>query len=146
MPTAPVCHAGATILVADDDVLARIAIAEYLRDCGYRVIEASGGLEAKTVLMHDHEIHVLFADARLAGDDNGFALAQWVRQHRPGMQVLLSAGLARKTESAAHLCSHNTTSPPASHLSDRIEAMTARHSGRTHIPGRGRGKPRAAYR
>ena len=36
MPAAQVCDVGATILVAEDDVLLRIAIAEYLRDCGFR--------------------------------------------------------------------------------------------------------------
>jgi hypothetical protein len=38
MPSAQVCDSGATILVAEDDVILRIAIAEYLRDCGFRVI------------------------------------------------------------------------------------------------------------
>jgi CheY-like chemotaxis protein len=130
--------------VADDDVLARIAVAEYLRDCGYRVIEASGGIEAKTVLTQGPEIHVLFADARLAGDDNGFALAQWAHRNRPGVQVLLSAGLARKSETAAHLCSHNNTSSPASHLRERIEGMNARYKRR--VRNVGRSKPRAAHR
>lgn len=74
MPPAHVCHPGATIRVVDEDVLARIEVAEYLRDCGYRVIEASSGREAKIILIHGPEIHVLFADARLEGDDNSFAL------------------------------------------------------------------------
>ncbi len=144
MPTGQVCHPGTTILIADDDVLTRIAVAEYLRNCGYRVVEASGGREAKAVLMHGPTIEVLFADARLAGNDNGFALAQWARRNRPGVQVLLSAGLRRKSETAAHLCRHNNTSPPAAHLSERIESMTARHCGRIQKPNRD--KPRAAYR
>ena len=144
MPPAHVCHPGATVLVTDDDVLTRIAVSEYLRDCGYRVIEASGGLEAKTVLTNGPEIHVLFADARLAGDDNGFALAQWARRNRPGLQVLLSTGLARKSEAAAGLCSHHTPSPPASHLHERIEGMNTRHNRRTRDSGGS--KPRAAYR
>ena len=144
MPQANARHPGATVLFADDDVLTRIAVSEYLRGCGYRVIEAAGGLEAKIALTHVAEIHVLFADARLAGDDNGFALAQWARRNRPGLQVLLSTGLARKSEAAASLCSHHPTSPPASHLRERIEAMNARHGRR--VRNAGKGKPRAAYR
>lgn len=127
MPIARACLPGATILVADDDVLTRIAVAEYLRECGFRVIEASGGREAKTVLQHGPEIHVLFSDARLAGDDSGFALAHWVRRHRPRINVILSAGLVRKSEAAARLCAGGETEAPSpSHLRERIETMNAR--------------------
>jgi CheY-like chemotaxis protein len=41
-----------TILVVEDDVLIRMPIAQYLRDCGNRVIEAVSADEAMTVLMH----------------------------------------------------------------------------------------------
>lgn len=144
MPAAQVCDVGATVLVAEDDVLLRIAVAEYLRDCGFRVIEAAGGLEAKTVLQHGPEIHVLFADVRLAGSDNGFALAQWTRRYRPKITVILSAGLTRKSEAAAHLCTRNQTRPPpASYLRDRIQAMKAQHGRR--LRGDRRPKAKAAY-
>lgn len=141
MPIAQACLPGATILVADDDVLVRIAIAEYLRDCGFRVIEAAGGVEAKTVLQHGPEIHVLFADARLAGDDSGFALAQWVRRYRPRVNVILSAGLTRKSEAASKLCAGGQTpAPPASHLRERIESMNARHGRRVRADRRAKAR------
>lgn len=130
MPIAQTCEPGATILVVDDDVLVRIAIAEHLRDCGYRVIEAAGGQEARTVLTHGPDIHILFADARLAGDDSGFAIAQWVRSNRPRINVILSTGLLRKSEAASKLCSHHDAASPASHLRERIETMSARHKRR----------------
>ena len=38
-----------TILVVEDDVLVRMPIAQYLRDCGYRVIEAVSADEAMAV-------------------------------------------------------------------------------------------------
>jgi CheY-like chemotaxis protein len=131
MPISQACDPGATVLVAEDDVLTRIAIAEYLRDCGFRVIEAAGGLEAKTVLQQGPEIHVLFADARLAGDDNGFELAHWARRYRPWISVLLNVSLEAKAEAAAGLCSRNQTPPPpASHLRDRINALRQRPARR----------------
>lgn len=140
MSAAQVCGPGATILVVDDDVIVRIAVAEYLRGCGFRVIEASGGEEAKTVLQHGPDIHVLFADAMLAGDDNGFALARWVRRYRPAIDVMLSANLSKKSEAAARICSRNQTPPPPpSHLHDRIRAMK---TGRTP-PARRDRRPKA---
>lgn len=144
MLSAETCNTVATVLVVDDAVLTRIAVAEYLRDCGFRVIEASGGLEAKIVLQHGPAIDILFADARLAGEDNGFALAQWARRHRPGLTVLLSAGLVKKAEAASHLCGRNQSPPlPASHLRERVESIQSRHGRRIRS---GRNTPRAAYR
>ena len=133
MPIAQACLPGATILVTDHDVIVRIAIAEYLRDCGFRVIEAAGAAEARTVFQHGPEIHVLMVDAR-PGGDSGFALAQWVRRYDPRISIIHSAGFARKSEAAAHLCSGGQTpAPPASHLRDRIEAMNARHGRRVRV-------------
>lgn len=130
MPIAQTCLPGATILVADSDVIVRIALAEYLRDCGFRVIEAASSAEARTVLQHGPSIDVLMVDAR-RGEESGFALAQWARRHSPRINVIISAGLNRKSEAAAKLCSGGQTpSPPASHLRERIEGMNARHTRR----------------
>ena len=39
----------------------------------------------------------------MPGQMDGLALAQWIRQHRPGMPVILTSGYAR-TVPAAALC------------------------------------------
>lgn len=118
------CKPGATILLAEEDVLVRVAVAGYLRDCGLTVIEAASGREAKTVLQHGPEIDVLFADARLAGDDNGFALAQWTRRYRPRVAVVLCVNVEAKTNAAASLCSGGDAPPtPAAFLRQRIGTM-----------------------
>jgi CheY-like chemotaxis protein len=39
-----------TVLVLDDDVLVRMPICQYLRDCGYRVLEAASADEATVIL------------------------------------------------------------------------------------------------
>lgn len=132
----------ATVLVVERDILIRIALAEYLRDCGYRVIETAAGREAKTVLQNGPEIHVLLADAGLAGDDEGFALAQWVRRYRPGVAVMLSGSLHAKSNAAADLCARSKTPPPALHVRDRIGAMRQRQA---RGPRRGSG-PQAKAR
>jgi len=39
-----------TVLVLDDDVLVRMPVVQFLRDCGYRVVEAASTDEAIVIL------------------------------------------------------------------------------------------------
>ena len=43
-----------TVLIVEDEVLTRIVLAQHLRDCGYRVLEAGNAAEAITVLEFDY--------------------------------------------------------------------------------------------
>ena len=86
-----------TILVVEDDVLIRMPIAQYLRDCGYKVIEAVNADEAMTVLLHrDKIIDIVFSDIEMPGSVDGFGLSKWIRENRPGMDV----------DSRRHLAAH----------------------------------------
>jgi len=92
-----------TVLVVDDEVLVRLVIADYLRECGYHVIEASTGDEARAVIEAEHHIDVVFTEVQMPGTLDGFALAQWVRRQRPGTKVILTSG-GVKAEAAQQLC------------------------------------------
>jgi DNA-binding NtrC family response regulator len=37
-------------------------------------------------------VDLLFSDIRMAGRMDGLQLARWVREHRPGMEILLQTG------------------------------------------------------
>jgi CheY-like chemotaxis protein len=94
-----------TVLVLDDDVLVRMPICQYLRDCGYRVLEAASADEA-TVILQKQDIHVdvILSDIEMRGTMNGFAFARWARSARPGVDIVL-AGTAERVAYAAHqLC------------------------------------------
>jgi DNA-binding response OmpR family regulator len=93
-----------TILVVEDEVLIRLPLAEYLRDCGYRVFEASNVAEAKAVLDADTPVDLVFSDVNMPGNENGFALAVWIRQLHPNTKVILTSGIANATEKAEGLC------------------------------------------
>lgn len=94
-----------TILVVEDDVLVRMPIAQYLRDCGYRVIEAVNADEAMAVLSHQETVvDVVFSDIEMPGSVDGFGLAKWIRKHRPGLDVVLAGTVPRAVESAKDLC------------------------------------------
>jgi CheY-like chemotaxis protein len=57
-----------TILVVEDDIFIRMPIAQYLRDCGYKVIEAVNADEAIAVLTHKETIvDVVFSDIEMPG-------------------------------------------------------------------------------
>jgi DNA-binding response OmpR family regulator len=93
-----------TILVVEDEVLIRLPLAEYLRDCGYRVFEASNVAEAKAVLDADSPVDLVFSDVNMPGNENGFALAVWIRQRHPETKVILTSGIAHASEKAEGLC------------------------------------------
>ena len=72
----PSAKAGETVLVVEDDILLRLSIAAYLRDCGYKVIEAADADEAVLVLKQpDLDIDVLFTEIEMPGAMDGFGLA-----------------------------------------------------------------------
>jgi DNA-binding NtrC family response regulator len=94
-----------TILVVEDDVLIRMPIAQYLRDCGYRVIEAVNADEAITVLLHrDTVVDIVFSDIEMPGAMDGFGLAKWIREHRPGTEIVLAGTVPRSVDAAKELC------------------------------------------
>ncbi len=92
------------VLVVEDEVLVRMVIAEYLRDCDYVVIEAGSAAEAIALFKADVEVDVVFSDIQMPGNMDGFGLAQWVRQNRPGVKVILTSGAASAADKASDLC------------------------------------------
>ena len=94
-----------TVLVVEDEVLIRWVIADHLRDCGYRVIEAGSGDEAIEVLRRTAlTIDVVFSDVGMPGSTDGFALFRWVRQQHPMMKIVLTSGMAKAADAAEALC------------------------------------------
>ena len=95
---------GATILLVEDNDVARMSLEELLQDSGYRVI-ASGCPENALALAKDHggAIDVLLSDIRLP-KLSGQQLAQQLRQARPDMRVVFMSGLSEApTEDAAFI-------------------------------------------
>ena len=115
------------ILVIEDEVLIRLAICDYLRDFGYRVIEGSTSEEAQRVFRAGEPIEVLFSDVELGSRMDGFALAKWVRQHYPHVRILLTSGVAKISEEDAGLSDGPFFSKPYSH--ETLEANIRRLAG-----------------
>ena len=81
-----------------------MAIAAYLRECGYTVIEADNPAEARRLLEAGTETDVAFIDLDATGQIDGFSFAHWVRKVRPDVKVLLTSGVRRASETAGGLC------------------------------------------
>lgn len=93
-----------SILVVEDEVLIRLVLAEHLRGCGYRVIEASSGEEAVQVLESEQSVEILFTDVHLSGAIDGFALSRRAKRLRPGIRVIITSGAERAAQQASDLC------------------------------------------
>ena len=94
-----------SVLLVEDDVLVRRELADYLRRCGHRVIEASSTDEAVTVLSHvPEEVSLLLCRADAAGTITGFALARRVRGEHPGIPVLLAGNVEKAAAAAGEIC------------------------------------------
>jgi DNA-binding response OmpR family regulator len=127
---APAPSDAAVVLVVEDEVLIRMAVADYLRDCGYVVLEAGDAAEARTVLLQGgHDVDVVFSDINMPGAMNGFGLARWVREHLPGVAVILTSGVTSAAREAESLClAGPLLAKPYDHaaLADRIKQGLAR--------------------
>jgi DNA-binding NtrC family response regulator len=116
------------VLVVEDDVLIRMPIAQYLRDCGYRVIEAANADEAMAVLLHEEtNVDVIFSDIEMPGSVDGFELAKWIREHRPGVDVMLAGTVSRAVNAAKELCDTNPLPKPytSQAVHDQIRRLLA---------------------
>jgi CheY-like chemotaxis protein len=85
----PVMH---TVLVVEDEMMVRMPIAEYLRDCGYNVVEAGDANEAIAAMDSEEPVSLVFSDIRMPGTMDGFGLAEWFRTNYPALPVLLTSG------------------------------------------------------
>jgi DNA-binding response OmpR family regulator len=73
--------------------------------CGFRVIEAATGEEAVILLQQANlAIDMVLSDVHLGAGMDGFAVAQWMRMHRPSVQVVLAGTPDRAANAAGSLC------------------------------------------
>ncbi len=85
--------------------MARHALSEYLRHCGYRVIEASSASEAITVLSEKNiQIDIVFTVIEIDNPINGFELSKWVRENRRELKIILASDMVKAAHAAGDLC------------------------------------------
>ena len=111
-----------TLLVVEDEHLIRSGVADFLRECGWRVLEAASAAEAIEILESGAPIELVFSDIQMPGAMDGFGLGRWVREHRPGVRVILTSGVIGASDAATALCDEGPIAKPYDyqHLAERI--------------------------
>jgi DNA-binding response OmpR family regulator len=99
------------IIVAEHDVLARMVLAEYLRECGYHVIEAASEADVLIVLKAK-PVSIILLNAQISGEGEGFKLARRIRDAHPGTDLIMTSGVAKSASKAGELCDQGPLEKP----------------------------------
>jgi len=85
------------------------------------------------VLLHkDTVVDIVFSDIEMPGAIDGFGLAKWIREHRPGLDVLLAGTVPRTVQNAQQLCEQGSVPKPYDaqivhdHIKRLLDARKAR--------------------
>jgi DNA-binding response OmpR family regulator len=122
-----------TVLVGEPDVLARMALAEYLRECGYEVIEAGSADEVLTVLRSGRLVETLLLNSQIS-EGSGFALAREVRETYSDVDIVLTFGLAKSAEKAGEICDKGPLERPY-HPREIVRRIEKLRRARNMSPG-----------
>jgi CheY-like chemotaxis protein len=82
------------VLVVEDEILIRSAVAEFLRGAGYKVIEAADAAEAVAIFASGTQIDLVFSDINMPGPMDGIGLVGWIADHHPGIHVILTSAIS----------------------------------------------------
>ena len=86
-----------TLLIVEDEDAVRMPAAEFLRACGYTVLEARDGQHAIDVAkQYDGTIHLMVTDVVMPQMGGGPAALE-ISLRRPGLKVLYISGYANPT-------------------------------------------------
>lgn len=104
----PEQHADAEplVLVVEDEVLIRMAAADHLRHCGFKVAEAGSSAEAQELILSGLKVDLVFSDITMPGALDGIGLAQWLGTHAPDLPVILTSGVTSSLDAAKKVCAN----------------------------------------
>jgi DNA-binding NtrC family response regulator len=81
-----------TALIAEDEVLIRMNLSDFLREAGFHVLEAANGEEARKIIMAVDHVDLVISDVHMLTPGEGFELARWMGEHYPTIPVILTSG------------------------------------------------------
>ena len=91
--TGPVAGGTETILIVEDEETLREMACDILKDCGYRILEASTGRQALEVWNQSAgEIDLVLTDMVMPEGISGVDLAEWLLADRPDLKIIFTSG------------------------------------------------------
>jgi len=122
------------ILVLEPEILIRMVLAQYLRECGYTVIEGVQAADFHTLIDSGRELHVVLADVKLSGEMTGFELSRGIRQTHPNIDVILTSGVAGAVAEVHDLCHDGPIKKPyhPKDVESRIRILLERRRNSQH--------------
>jgi CheY-like chemotaxis protein len=79
------------VLIAEDEILVRMAAADFLQEAGYHVVEARDGVEAIAILEVRDDVAAIFTDVAMP-NMNGIQLAKIVSHRWPHIGIVVTSG------------------------------------------------------
>ncbi|HEX3429452.1 MAG TPA: response regulator [Rhizomicrobium sp.] len=101
-----------TAVVAESDILARLVLAQYLRECGYEVLEAATSEDVLALFRSGRKIDVILLDAQISGGLAGFTLTRQIREKYPDTEIVLTFGIVKAAEKAGEICDQGPLERP----------------------------------
>lgn len=85
------------VLIVEDELLTRMAVADTVEAAGFEVIEAGNADEAVRILESRSDVRIIFTDIDMPGSMDGIKLAIAVRGRWPPIAIVLTSGHRRVT-------------------------------------------------
>lgn len=122
------------MMVIEPEVLIRMMIAEFLRECGYRVMEGVAARDLWAAIDSNIRPDIVFCEVHLAGQTDGYTLARTLRQTHPQIEVILTSETVETAARARDPWDNGLIRKPyeAADVAARVRALLQR---------RGTGKP-----
>jgi hypothetical protein len=127
-PASAGAGAGALVLLVEDEPDVRRIASAFLRDAGFRVLQAADADTALGILGQRDDIAVLFTDLVLGPGQNGRDLAREAVRQRPALRVLLTTGYDSNSTDAGSGDAWETLAKPyrREHLVAALQRTLAR--------------------
>jgi PAS domain S-box-containing protein len=91
-----------TVLIVEDESDVMDVAAELFRSIGYEVLTAGNGHDAIDILKRRSDIDILFTDVMMPNGMSGLELANFTREHCPGVKIILASGYPLPALKAQH--------------------------------------------